>query len=46
MSLDFAAAQVELDAVVATLKEKQDNLATVGAKVGFFPIIYFLSFMI
>lgn len=38
----LAAAQVELDAVMATLKEKQDSLAAVEEKVSFgILVIYF-----
>ena len=38
----LAAAQVELDAVMATLKEKQDSLAAVEEKVTFgIIVIYF-----
>lgn len=40
----LAAAQVELDAVMATLKEKQDSLASVEEKVSFGSlVIYFGS---
>ena len=38
----LAAAQVELDAVMATLKEKQDSLAAVEEKV-LHSLIYYLS---
>lgn len=38
----LAAAQIELDAVMATLKEKQDSLAAVEEKV-LHSLIYYLS---